>query len=261
MAKVVVFDNAVVQQRTNLVTALAKLWFDDKLYTDIDKIPLQFKPKDATAERCCIYKDRHMIKYRILALLGLDVENLADDIESKPLSYFAEIALKREIKDVRPPVLTVIQEACNQCSKQQYLITDACQNCIAKPCKINCPKDAISHYDGRGHIDTSKCIKCGKCSTVCPYHAIINIPIPCISACPAGAITAFPDGRKIFDHDKCISCGVANVVAPSVLLWLVLMFLIPSRQLRKERKFMLVLLLLLLVIFLLRLNFNKSLLL
>jgi len=214
MAKVVIYDNALVQQRTNLVTALAKLWFHDKLFTDIDKIPLEFKPRDAKSERCCVYKDRHMLKYRILALLGLDVEAIADDIESKPLSYFAEIALKREIKDVQPPVLTVIQEACNQCTKQQYLITDACQNCIAKPCKINCPKDAISHYDGRGHIDTSKCIKCGKCSTVCPYHAIINIPIPCVSACPAGAITALPDGRKIFDHDKCISCGGSQRSCP-----------------------------------------------
>jgi len=207
MPKVIQFDNAVVEQRADLVSHVAKLYMEDRLEKDIDTLPLLLKPKDAKADRCCIYKDRHILRYRICAVLGLSVEPLADIIDEKPLSYFAEMALKREIKDVQTPVLTVIKEACNQCTKQQYLITDACQNCVGKPCKTNCPADAISHPNGRGVIDTSKCLKCGKCSTVCPYHAIINIPIPCVSACPVGAITCNPDGTKDFDTEKCISCG------------------------------------------------------
>jgi len=190
------------------------MYFEDRLLQDIDQLPIMMKPNDAKADRCCIYKDRHILRYRICACLGLDVEPIADIIDEHPLSYFAEMALKREPKDIQAPVLTIIKEACNQCTKQQYLITDACQNCIGKPCKTNCPADAISHPNGRGVIDVAKCKKCGKCSTLCPYHAIINIPIPCVAACPVDAITAMPDGSKVFDKEKCISCGGCQRACP-----------------------------------------------
>lgn len=214
MAKVIEFDNAVVEQRTNLVAHIAELYMEDRLEADIDKLPLLLKPKDATVDRCCVYKDRHMLRYRICAILGLDVETIEDIIDEKPLSYFVEMALKREIKDIQAPVLTIIKEACHQCSMQQMLITDACQNCIAKPCKTNCPKDAITHVNGRGVIDPAKCVKCGKCANVCPYHAIINIPIPCMAACPVGAITNKPNGDKVFDKNRCVSCAGCQRACP-----------------------------------------------
>lgn len=49
---------------------------------------------------------------------------------------------------------------------------------------------------------------------VCPYHAIINIPIPCVSVCPVGAISLLPDGVKKFDFDKCIFCGNCQRACP-----------------------------------------------
>ena len=60
---------------------------------------------------------------------------------------------------------------------------------------------------GRSTIDRTKCINCGKCMTVCPYHAIIRNPLPCEDACPVGAIGKGEDGLVRIDFDRCIYCG------------------------------------------------------
>ncbi|MBR1919241.1 MAG: 4Fe-4S binding protein [Spirochaetales bacterium] len=54
-------------------------------------------------------------------------------------------------------------------------MTDACQGCLAHPCKEICPKGAISFKGGRSHIDQEKCIKCGMCMSSCKFHAIEKI--------------------------------------------------------------------------------------
>jgi [FeFe] hydrogenase (group B1/B3) len=62
-------------------------------------------------------------------------------------------------------------------------------------------------HGDRAVIDHRKCINCGRCQEVCPYHAIVFIPIPCMEACPVGAIYAEDDGKKNIGWDKCIFCG------------------------------------------------------
>lgn len=197
----------MVQQIVNeIYERILRLYLEGTLIEKIDRIPFEMRPREfGHPSRCCVYRDRAMIRYRILAILGLRIEEEGD--EARPLSYFAELALRRTPDQITRPVLTVISEACNKCTRQQYLVTDACQNCVAKPCAQSCPKGAIDTSRGRSRIDIEKCIKCGKCQSVCPYHAIIDIPIPCVKACPVGAITGLPDGTKQFDWNKCISCG------------------------------------------------------
>lgn len=199
--------NKLVQLEQEIYERLIRLFDQGQLVEKIDSVPIEMRPKgyDHTC-RCCIYRDRALIRARVLACLGFRVE---DEDETRTLANYAQEALEKSVQKHQNPVLTVISEACNHCTKQQYLVTDACQNCVAKPCAHNCPKHAISHPAnlGRAVIDSDKCIRCGKCVQVCPFHAIIDIPIPCVKACPVGAITPQPDGSKTFDWSKCIQCG------------------------------------------------------
>ncbi|MDR2803037.1 MAG: monomeric [FeFe] hydrogenase, partial [Treponema sp.] len=105
------------------------------------------------------------------------------------------------------PMLTVLDIACNACVRSHFMVTNACQACLARPCMTNCVKKAIAIKEGRARIDGDKCINCGLCLQNCPYHAIIKIPVPCEEACPVGAITKSENGKECIDFDKCIYCG------------------------------------------------------
>lgn len=201
-------NNATLIKR-KLITRLSQHLFDDDL-EGINRIPLDMFPKNSKSVRCCIHKDRAIQKYRLMAMMGFSIEDEEDEL--KPLSKYAKEAMERET--IEYPILTVIDDGCSSCIKTNYHVTDACRGCVARPCMFNCPKDAISMVDGHAKIDHEKCINCGICKNVCPYHAIIFIPVPCEEACPVDAISKDENGKEKIDYTKCISCGKCLQACP-----------------------------------------------
>lgn len=195
--------------RTKILIKLAESYLQNK-FAEADRIPLELRPKEMQPSRCCIYKDRAVLKYRCMAGLGHCPEEEQDELTS--LKEYGEQALER--KEAPKNKLSVIDIACSACVKSQYVITDVCRGCFAQPCRLNCPKEAISIVKGRAHIDSDKCVNCGKCFEVCPYHSVVKIPVPCEEACPVGAITKDEFGKEHIDTEKCISCGKCLASCP-----------------------------------------------
>ena len=194
-------NNNTANVKREILVRIAQLQLEGKLEEGVHFIPREMVPRDKPPLRCCIFHDREIIRMRTIARMGISVENID---EERTLASFAKEALSRE----KPtwPMLTVLHEACNACVKAHYMVTNACQGCDARPCKMNCPKQAIT-IERHAHIDESKCINCGKCLENCPYHAIIKIPVPCEEACPVGAISKDDQGHEHIDYHKCIFCG------------------------------------------------------
>ena len=144
-----------------------------------------------------------MVRLRCLAALGLSVDDFLD--LERPVSEYAQAALTGTAAE--RPFLTVMKPACHACVDAQYNVSNVCHGCVARPCFVNCPKDAILFQDRQAHIDPKRCISCGRCQDACPYHAIVKIPVPCEEACPVAAIKKGPDGKTTIDFEKCISCG------------------------------------------------------
>ncbi|TCW60674.1 monomeric [FeFe] hydrogenase [Treponema sp. J25] len=198
------YNNNAARIKRELLIQLIQLVLEDRLVEGIDRIPYAMTSEPGYQPvRCCVHHDRSILKSRILARLGFSVEDYEDD--GTPLATYAQKALERDY--VEGPILTVLDEACNACVKTQFLVTNACQGCLARPCMMNCPKKAVSVVEGRAIIDKEKCVNCGICQQVCPYHAIIKIPVPCEEACPVGAIYKDSRGKERIDYDKCIFCG------------------------------------------------------
>ena len=195
-------NNKTAFIKREILVRIAKLQLEGKLESQVYKIPAEMAPKGSTPHRCCIYHDREILRMRTMARLGFSVEDADDE---KPLNEFASEAMER--KSPTWPMLTVLDEACNACVRTHYMVTNACQGCLARPCMMNCGKKAIEIKNGRAHIDEDKCVNCGLCMQNCPYHAIIKIPVPCEEACPVGAISKNENGKERIDYDKCIFCG------------------------------------------------------
>jgi [FeFe] hydrogenase (group B1/B3) len=141
----------------------------------------------------------------------LGIEEEQDELT--PLSEFARMAIDRT--EPSKKVLTVVDEACTSCVKVNYIVTNICRGCVASPCIMNCPKNAIRfNASGAAEIKSDKCVNCGLCKEACPYHAIVYVPIPCEEVCPVNAISKNEHGIEQIDESKCIYCGRCQNACP-----------------------------------------------
>ena len=192
-------DTTVKRLRHQVFTEVANLGFNvnpDTLNDDMEAIPYKMVNEDTPRYRENIYRARSIVRERLRLAMGLSLRP-----EDKPVHLTAGVeASNISEKYYEPPLMQVIPSAC--------------KGCLAHPCMEVCPKGAISFVKGKSFIDQSKCIKCGKCKSACPYDAIAKKERPCAMACGVGAIGSDKMGRAKIDNDKCVSCGMCMVNCP-----------------------------------------------
>ena len=186
--------------RSTVLDKVATSFIKDR-FAGINDVIAEINPCSSCTKHMQFINDIN--KFRCMAALGFCPEDETDS--SKSLHDYAMEALTRE-KPGKSKI-SVINIACAACKRQQYVVTDQCRCCLAQPCRLNCPKEAIDIVDERAKIDTDKCVNCGRCHDVCPYGAILKAIVPCEDACPVGAITKDEHGKEHIDPEKCISCG------------------------------------------------------
>lgn len=201
-------NNALIIKR-ELLTRLTQLVIEDTVEEKVDRIALEMRPKGGLQLRCCIHKDRAVLRYKMLAILGFAESEEEDELRS--IGHFIDKA----IDEVTPErLLTVVDEACSSCTLGGYVVTNMCRGCVGRPCMVNCNKDAISMVGGKALIHEDDCVNCGLCQKVCPYNAIIYSPVPCEESCPVSAISKNEKGQERIDEDNCISCGQCVSACP-----------------------------------------------
>ena len=177
-------DENVIRIKHDVLYEVAKLAFEGKLEEKREEIPYDLIPGPTPKFRCCIYKEREIIRQRILLAEGKTLHGNAEQ-----------------------NILQVIHSACEDCPISSYTVTENCQNCIGKACINACKFGAIEAGRLRSHIDPQKCKECGKCAQACPYNAIAHLVRPCKNSCPVDAITYDEYGISVIDEGKCIRCG------------------------------------------------------
>ena len=199
-----------IEIKNEILERIVEAFFSEDFENNARLIPYDMRPKGSDVPyRCCIYKERAILKERVKAGLGFALE---EDDETKLLSTFAKEAIERKEPDTDP--LTVLDAACVGCVPSRIYVTDLCQGCVARPCQTACKFGAISMVDGKSKIDGSKCKNCKMCMRACPYNAIVKLAVPCEDACPVGAIHKDENNITRIDFDRCITCGKCVTACP-----------------------------------------------
>lgn len=198
--------------RKRVFAEVAKLSYDyrDGDLSQMEQIPYRIIPGEVSTYRESVFLERAIVKERMRLAMGLPLRDVS---EHAPVSEGALECVKPE-KYYQPPLINIIKFACHKCPDHIVKVTDACQGCLAHPCKEVCPKGAVTLENGRSVIDPEKCIRCGKCVSACPYGAIVKMERPCAKACGVDAIRSDEYGRADIDQDKCVSCGMCLVNCP-----------------------------------------------
>lgn len=203
--------NSVTGIRRQVFTEIARLAYEGGNYAEkIEALPYKILPGERAKYRDSIFLERAITGERLRLGIGLPLRRMD---EHAPLSTgIEESAIAEKYYD--DPLINIIKFACNACPEKKIEVTSTCQSCLAHPCVEVCPKDAIHIVNGKSLIDQDKCIKCGRCVDVCPYHAINKLERPCALSCGMDAIKSDELGRAEIDYDKCVSCGMCLVNCP-----------------------------------------------
>lgn len=181
-----------------------------RMIVEVSKIPFRIIGNDNPTYRCCAYKERAIVTERVRLALGLQIWEGA--LNESVFTGLEEVL--KPGKEIFTEIVRVIPEACERCPEKSYKVTDNCRKCLAHPCSLVCPADAVYFDDKTAIIDQDKCIKCGKCQLTCPYNAIVNYDRPCSATCGVNAIFSDSLGRAKIDHTKCVNCGMCIVACP-----------------------------------------------
>jgi len=200
----------VTDLRRRLLMETVRFILEGREPSEIESLPFNIIEMGKPIYRCCSYRELSIVKQRLRLAFGL---SLVEERENIPVSSGIEKAFTSE-KIIDTPLVNVIRAACEKCPEDQVIVTDGCQSCMAHPCSIVCPRNAISFPEGKALIDQEKCIKCMKCVQVCPYAAITRKVRPCAEACGVNAIDSDDEGYARINQDICVSCGLCTVSCP-----------------------------------------------
>ena len=200
--------------RHEVFTEIARMAYEGGDYAKkLEELPYKICPGDPDEIgpfRNNLLIERAVVGERLRLAMGLPMRKLG---EHNNISDGVEETVIAE-KYYEPPLINVIKFACNRCPDNLIKVTNGCQGCIEHPCIEICPKKAISKVNGHAHVDTEKCVRCGRCMDACSFSAIIRQERPCKKACGIAAIGKDELGRAAIDYKKCTSCGQCLVNCP-----------------------------------------------
>jgi ferredoxin hydrogenase large subunit len=185
------YDNDAKQLKFEVLRRVAQLSFEGTLEEKLDGIPYDIIPGNVAKYRCCVYKEREIIRERVTLARGKKIPGHED-----------------------AGLINVLPAACEGCPINRFTVTENCQRCMAKKCVAACPFGAITVTGKGAYIDPAKCKECGRCAAACPYNAISDTMRPCLRSCPVDAISMDANKQACIQYDRCIGCGACTTNCP-----------------------------------------------
>lgn len=160
---------------------------------DAEAIAQKLIPHRHPSVRCCVYKEREIIRERAYLAMGY----APDGSKAHPNQF-----------------VYVLEAACDDCKIHKVRITDNCRKCVFKACVNACHFSAIVEGETKMHIKYDMCKACTMCAKACPYGSILVSDRPCHRSCPTGALKYIEDEIAQIDESECVNCGQCAAACP-----------------------------------------------
>ena len=105
-------DETILNIKHEVLYEVAKLAFAGTQEERKEELPFEMIPGPKALYRCCVYKEREVIRQRIALAEG-----------KPPLGKQSD------------NIVQVIDAACEDCPISRFVVTDNCQKCMGKACQ------------------------------------------------------------------------------------------------------------------------------
>ena len=111
------YDNDAKQMKFEVLLRVAQLAYAGDLEEKSDSIPYDIIPGRVARFRCCVYREREILRERVILARGKHLPTNPDGSGT----------------------VTVLPAACEGCPINRFTVTANCQRCMAKKCVAACP--------------------------------------------------------------------------------------------------------------------------
>lgn len=111
-------DANILKIKPEILYQVAKLAYAGQLEEKKEELPYELLPGPQAKYRCCVYKEREVVRQRIRLAEGKCPSETP--------------------KTGKDNVVQVIEAACADCPLSHYIVTDNCRKCMAKACQQAC---------------------------------------------------------------------------------------------------------------------------
>ena len=102
------YNNDAKQLKYEVLTQVARFAYEGTLEENLEKIPYDMIPGPLPTFRCCVYREREIIRERLVSARGKNLPGQDDG-----------------------NIIAVLPAACEGCPINRFNVTDNCQHCLS----------------------------------------------------------------------------------------------------------------------------------
>ena len=109
-------DKGAIALKHEVIERLSRAAWEDRLGREAENETIMaISPGPHSTWRCCVYKEREILRWRI---------RLTENLDANPYAT-----------EPNPNIIQVIDPACEECPLSSYTVTDNCRLCLGKACQ------------------------------------------------------------------------------------------------------------------------------
>ena len=85
------YDNFAMLTKRELLIRIVKLLKKDELITGLKYLPVEMRPRNKRPVRCCIHKDRYILKHKIISILGFEITDEEIDLITEGILTLSKV--------------------------------------------------------------------------------------------------------------------------------------------------------------------------